>query len=141
MRESLIDGGYVIMLEGISAKDRRAWVFSRPLKQWIEAFESSGFRNIAIQRYYYNWVLKASSRLAAARRRAASILRMRGSIRGGANSENSTLSPSESAAIPELKMGLGTRILLRLDSPLESRLLRRNVALRHSNCGFLFQAV
>jgi len=144
IRESLVEGGYVIMLEGIGA-DPRPNAFYRSIDDWIEVFEKSGFRNIAVQRYYYNLVWRAVLRLASMRKRLASVLTLQGSIKGASGPEKTELTPEESAAIPKLERGhlssFIRRLVLELNAPVESFLIRRNTALPLGDCGFLFQAV
>ncbi len=144
IRESLVDSGYVIMLEGIGA-DPRPNAFYRAIDEWIEVFEKSGFRNIAVQRYYYNLVWRAVRQLASMRKHLASILIPQGSSRGELSPEKTELTPEESAAIPELERGylssLIRRSVLELNAPVESFLVRRNAALPVGDCGFLFEAV
>lgn len=141
-RESLTDGGYVIMLEGIG-EDPRPWAFYRPISAWIEAFERSGFRTVALQRYHYHWVLNS---YASVRKQLASMLKVRKkSSQDEVNSENRELTPEARAAIPRTKSGclptLAKRVLIGLDAPIEYFLLRSNSDITmHSNCGFLFQA-
>ena len=144
IRELLVDGGYVIMLEGIGS-DPRPNAFYRAIDDWIEVFEKSGFRNIAVQRYYYNLVLRVVEQLVSARRRLASKLIPQGSTRGELCQEKTELTPEEKAAIPEPERGYlrssKKRLVLELNAPVESFLIRRNVALPVGDCGFLFQAV
>jgi 2-polyprenyl-3-methyl-5-hydroxy-6-metoxy-1,4-benzoquinol methylase len=144
IRESLVDGGFVIMLEGIGA-DPRPNAFYRAMNDWIEVFEESGFRNIAVQRYYYNVVWQAVRQLASMRRRLPSILIPQGSSRGELSPEKTELTPEESAAIVEPERGYLSsfirRLVLELNAPVESFLVRRNAALSVRDCGFLFQAV
>jgi hypothetical protein len=68
-----------------------------------------------------------------------------GSGRGEIGSESTELTSEERAAIPEPKRGylhnIAKKLVLGLDAPVESFLIRRNVALPVGNCGFLFQAV
>jgi 2-polyprenyl-3-methyl-5-hydroxy-6-metoxy-1,4-benzoquinol methylase len=142
IRESLTDGGYVIMLEGIG-EDPRAWAFFRAIDSWIEAFEKSGFRTIALQRYSYHPVLKLSG---SVRRQLASMLTVQKKLsRDKVNSDKEDLDPEAEAAIPEAKggylHGLAKRMIVGLDAPVEFLLLRSNRdILTPSNCGFLFQA-
>ncbi len=147
IRESLVQGGYVIMLEGIGA-DPRPNAFYRAIDDWIEVFERSGFRNIAVQRYYYNLVLRGVRQLASMSRRIASILIPQESGRSEPGPEKPELTPEERAAIPEPKGGALRnstirRLVLELNAPVERFLIRRNVALLGTipDCGFLFQAV
>ena len=144
IRESLVEGGYVIMLEGIGT-DPRPNAFYRAVDDWIEVFERSGFRNIAVQRYYYNLVWRAALQLASVRKRLASRLASQGSIRGEKGLEKTGLTPEESAAIPKPERGYLSstirRLILELNAPVESFLIRRNPALPVGDCGFLFQAV
>lgn len=139
IRESLVDGGYVIMLEGIGADPRPNAFYRATIDDWIEVFEKSGFRNIAVQRYYYNLVLRTVKRL-------ASIPILQGSSKGQLRPERTELTLEERAAIPEPEErgylhSLIRRLVLELNAPVESFLVRRNVALPVGNCGFLFQAV
>lgn len=142
MRESLRDGGYVIMLEGIG-EDPRAWAFFRAINSWIEVFEKSGFRTIAFQRYSYHPVLKS---FGSVRRQLASMLTVQKKrTRDERKSEKSILDPEASAAIPETNSGhlydLARRMIVGLDAPIEFLLLRSNSNIPSpSNCGFLFQA-
>lgn len=141
LRESLRDGGYVIMLEGIG-EDPRPWAFYRPISAWIEAFERAGFRTIGLQRYHYHWVLKSYDFV---RKQFASVLKVPKSHQE-ANLGKRELNPEASAAIPKTKSGylpkLAKRVLIGLDAPVEYLLLRSNSNITvPSNCGFLFQAV
>lgn len=144
IRESLRDGGYVIILEGIG-ENPRPQAFYRLISGWIEVFEKSGFRNVAIQRYYYNVVLRAVSQLASVGKRLAPMLISQESIRGEPSLAKNELNPTESAAIPEPKKGyvynITKRAVLGLNAPVESFLIRKNVAFPYADCGFLFQAI
>jgi hypothetical protein len=145
IRESLKDGGHVIIPEGVGT-DPPPHAFYRALDDWIEVFEKSGFRNIAIQRYYYyHWGITAAWRLAAIRSRLASLFMRQRSSRGEVGPDETKSNPEKSAEIPEPKSGylrnLAMRTLVGLDAPAEFALMRRNVALPHHNCGFLFQAI
>lgn len=137
LRESLVDGGYAIVLEGIG-EDPRPQAFYRTLGGWVETFEKSGFRNVATRRYYYHLVVKAARRL-------TSMLTSRVHTGVGQAQRRSEVNPEESAAIPAPKTGylrdFTKRVVVGLDAPLEAFLIRRNVALPYSDCGFLFQAV
>jgi len=143
MRDSLIDGGYMIMLEGVGT-DSRPHAFYRPIDGWKEAFEKACFRNIAIQRYYYHWSITAARRLASLRRQLASLIMQR-SCGGELSTEETKFNPEKSAEIPEPRRGylrnLAMRTLVGIDAPMECVLMRRNVALPHHNCGFLFQPI
>jgi hypothetical protein len=134
----------VIMLEGVGA-DPRPNAFYRSIADWIEVFEKSGFRSIAVQRYSYNLVWRVVRRLISMRKRPASLLIPQGSSRGELSSEKTELSPEESAAILEPEKGhlrnLAKRLVLEFNAPVEAFLVRRNAALPFGDCGFLFQAV
>jgi 2-polyprenyl-3-methyl-5-hydroxy-6-metoxy-1,4-benzoquinol methylase len=144
IRESLVEGGYVIMLEGIGS-DPRPNAFYRAVDGWIEAFERSGFRNIAVQRYYYNLVWRAVLQLASVRKRLASTLTSQGPFKSKLGPKKTELTPEESAAIPKVKRGYLSntirRLVLELNAPVEYFLIQRNIALPVGDCGFLFQAV
>lgn len=131
IRELLRDGGYLIMLEGIQ-EDGRLHYFPRTIASWMEVFESSGFRTLAVQRYEYNLVMAAMSWLRAA-------------IRGEHRSSVSDTSLEDLAEIQKPESGylpnIAKRLAVGLDKVPESILVHRNIALPSHQCGFLFQAI
>ncbi len=139
IRESLVDGGHLIMLEGIYEEHPRPQAFYRSIDNWVELLENSGFRVIAMQRYYYNLVLKAAREL-------ASMIRSQRSNGNVLSLEENELNPENIARITEPKRGslstIAKRLIAGLDAPVESILVQRNTALfQHNCCGFLLQAV
>ena len=130
IRDLLNDGGHLIMLEGIR-ETPEPYYFTRSVGGWVETFESFGFRNVAIQRYNYNLLLRLGWRL-------TSMLR---SLRPNSNE----LGLEEMAATPEPQGGYllnsAKRLAVRLDTAVEPILARRSVDISSLNCGFLFQAV
>ena len=130
IRELLRSGGYLIMLEGIQ-EDGRAHYFPKTIAGWIEVFESSSFRTLAIQRYAYTLVMAAMS-----------FLRM--SIRGGHRSSRNDSSVEDLAEIRNPESGylpnFAKRVAVGLDTVPESVLVHRNASLPSHQCGFLFQA-
>lgn len=136
LRDCLIPGGHAIVLEG-TGNDPRPQAFYRPVADWIDVFERSGFRVVATRRYYYHLALRASTRL-------ASVLAARGP-NGDGPPRDSDPGPGEEAATPRPKRGrlrrFAFRAVVEIEAPIESMLTRTNVALPHANCGFLFRAV
>jgi 2-polyprenyl-3-methyl-5-hydroxy-6-metoxy-1,4-benzoquinol methylase len=131
IREFLRVGGYVIVLEGIQ-KDSRPYYFPRTIAGWVDVFEGSGFRTLAIQRYEYNLVMAAMSFLRTA-------------IRGGHRSSRNDTFVEDLAEIRNPESGylpnIAKRVAVGLDTIPESVLVHRNASLPSHQCGFLFQAI
>src|SRR5262249_17368278 len=128
LRELTKLGGFVIALENIEDQGRH--VFANSIERWHELFKSCSFRLVLRRRYDYSPFSRGISALRRAKRLLGSSVPETGRA----------YVPNRTTKWSAIRDGL-TWIGVMLDSPIESLLVRHNVALPTVHCGFLFEAV